>query len=310
MLEDMTILLLTWLAVGISLACMVSQKRKSAGLPLAYFLGLSLIHVPGVLLYLDAEELNYTRIGFEHTVIGMVAFLGGVTIAKLFFPSASGQQASAGQSQGFTSPSSAWLDRLALLYIVVGAIAYFVMLRFAALLPSATAFVAPLGSLILVGACLRLWLATKSRNRLKFWTTLALLPALPLATVVQGGFIGFGTYWVLAIMTFVFAQSKWRIGYFLLAPFVCFVGLSVFVNYMTARNEIRQLVWYQQAETSDKLQRIANVFQNNFEWLDLSNERHREAIDSRLNQNILVGAAVARLELDKLSTPPVRHLAI
>ena len=68
------------------------------------------------------------------------------------------------------------------------------------------------------------------------------------------------------------------------------------MNYMIARNEIRQLVWYQQAEIGDKLQRIADVFQNNFEWLDLSNERHREAIDNRLNQNLLVGAAVARLE--------------
>ena len=57
------------------------------------------------------------------------------------------------------------------------------------------------------------------------------------------------------------------------------------MNYMIARNEIRQLVWYQQAEIGDKLQRIADVFQNNFEWLDLSNERHREAIDDRLNQN-------------------------
>ena len=170
------------------------------------------------------------------------------------------------------------------------------MLRVAAGIPSATAFVAPLGSLIMVGACLRLWMARESRNRLKLWSTLALLPVLPLATVVQHGFIGFGTYWVLAIVTFMFAQSKRRVGFILLAPVVGFVGLSVFVNYMIARNEIRQLVWFQQAEIGDKLQRIADVFQNNFEWLDLSNARHREMIDVRLNQNMLVGAAVARLE--------------
>ena len=85
-LKACTILLLTWLAVGISLAWLVSQKRRSsAGLPLAYFLGLSVIHLPGALLYLDAEESNYTRIGFEQTIIGMVAFLGGVTIAKCVF---------------------------------------------------------------------------------------------------------------------------------------------------------------------------------------------------------------------------------
>src|SRR5262249_33826760 len=270
MFEGMPFLLLIWLAVGISLTWLVSQKRRSsAGLPLAYFLGLSLIHLPGALLYLDAGESNYTRIGFEQTIIGMVAFLFGVTIARCVFVTGSGQKASAGRPPGSISQSFTGLDRLALLYLVVGAAAYFVLLRVAALIPSATAFVAPLGSLIMVGACLRLWVARESRNWVKFWSTMVLLPVLPLATVIQGGFLNFGTYWVLAIVTFVFAQSKRRVGYFLLAPVVGFVGLSVFVNYMVARNEIRQLVWYQQAEIGDKLQRIADVFQNNFEWLDL-----------------------------------------
>ena len=215
MFEGMPILLLIWLAVGISLVWLVSQKRRSsAGLPLAYFLGLSLIHVPGALIYLDAEESNYTRIGFEQTIIGMVAFLGGVTIARCFFMTAPGQQASAGRSQGSISQSFAALNRLALLYLGVGAVVYFVLMRLAAAIPSATAFVAPLGSLIIVGACLRLWVARESRNRPRFWSTLALLPVLPLATVVQGGFIGFGMYGVMAIMAFMFAQSRRRVGYY------------------------------------------------------------------------------------------------
>jgi hypothetical protein len=295
MFESMPILLLTWLAVGIGLA-LLSQKRTSAGLPLAYFLGLSLIHVPGALLYLDAEESNYTRIGFEQTIIGMIAFLGGVTIAKCLFLTAAGQQTSAGRPQGFISQSFAELDRLALLYLGVGGIVSVVMSKLTAGIPSATALVSPLGSFIVVGACLRLWVGRESRNWLKFGSTLALLPVLPLVSVVQNGFIGAGTYGVLDIVAFIFAQSKRKVGYVLLAPLVCFVGLSVFVNYMIARNEIRQLVWFQQAEIGDRLQRIADVFQNNFEWLDLSNGRHREAIDGRLNQNSFVGAAVARLE--------------
>ena len=97
----------------------------------------------------------------------------------------------AGRPQGSISQSFAALDRLALLYLGVGAFAYFVMLRVVAGIPSATAFVGPLGSLIMVGACLRLWVARESRNRLKLWSTLALLPVLPLATVIQHGFIGF-----------------------------------------------------------------------------------------------------------------------
>jgi hypothetical protein len=296
MFEGMPILLLTWLAVGISLVWLVSQKRRgSAGLPLAYFLGLSLIHVPGALLYLDVDKTNYTMIGFTQTIIGMVAFLGGVMIARCVFVAAAGQQASAGRPQGFTSQPLAALGRLALLYIGVGGVAYFVLLGLVASVPSATAIVAPLGALIMVGACLRFWVARESRNWPKFWSTMALLPMLPLATLVLGGFLGFGTTWIMAIVAFMFAQSKRRVGFFLLAPVVCFVGLSVFVNYMIARDEIRQLVWYQPAPIGDRLQRIADVFQN-FEWFDLSNGQHRKAIDDRLNQNSLVGAAVARLE--------------
>ena len=80
------ILLLIWLVTGTALMCLTTQRLGSAGLPLAYFLGLTLIHVPGVLLYLDGEESNFaavvTRIGFEQTIIGMVFFLIGVVIAR------------------------------------------------------------------------------------------------------------------------------------------------------------------------------------------------------------------------------------
>src|SRR5262249_59057215 len=81
----MVILLVIWFAVGIGL--ILSQgPRGSAGLPLAYFLGLSLIHVPGAMLYLDDNEISsmaaLTKDGFEQTVIGLTAFLAGVLIAK------------------------------------------------------------------------------------------------------------------------------------------------------------------------------------------------------------------------------------
>src|SRR5262245_56752949 len=161
MFEGMPTLLLIWLAVGISLVWLASHKQRgSAGLPLAYFFGLSLIHVPGALLYLDADETNYTRIGFEQTVIGMVAFLCGVMIARWLFVAARAQRVK------FTSQSIAAVDRLALLYIGVGVIAYFVGLRLIqqAGIPSGAAIAAPLGALIIVGACLRFWVARESGN--------------------------------------------------------------------------------------------------------------------------------------------------
>jgi hypothetical protein len=295
----MLILLLIWLAVGALLIWLVcGSQRASAGLPLAYFAGLSLIHVPGAVLYLDDEldtRAALTRVGFEQTIIGMVAFLVGVIIARHVFALLRPRQTSAKRAADFTLQRLAALDRLALLYLIIGALAYFVLMPLSSFIPSGTAIVSSLGSLLIVGTCLRLWTARESRQSLKFWYTVALLPALPLTTVMQGGFIGFGTYWAIAIASFVFAQSKRRSGFILLTPAVLFLGLSLFVNYMAARGDIRQLVWIEQASVNDRLQRIADVFWN-FELLDFSNLRHREAIDGRLNQNWLVGAAVTRLD--------------
>src|SRR5262245_10019441 len=194
----MLILLSIWLAVGIGLI-VCQGRRASAGLPLAYLLGLSLIHVPGAILYLDAAEGNVTKVGFEQTTIGLVAFLVGVIIARYAFVRSPNQQASAGQTENFTPRRITVLDRLALLYLIVGCTVSFALLPLAARIPSATAVVAPLGSLIVVGACVRLWVASETQNSLKFWCTMALLPVLPLATLVQGGFLGAGTSWAMGI---------------------------------------------------------------------------------------------------------------
>jgi hypothetical protein len=290
----MLILLSIWFGVGIGL--IVCQGRGgSAGLPLMSFLAISLIHVPGAIIYLDAEEGNATRVGFEQSTIGMVALLVGMIIARYALVRPPGQQASAGETEDFTPRRITVFNRLALIYLMVGGIVFFALMPLAASVPSATAVVAPLGSLIVIGVCVRLWVASETRNSLKFWSTMALLPVLPLTTLIHGGFLGGGTFMGIAIVSFLFAQSKRRLVYILLAPAVFFAGLSVFVNYMAARDEIRQLVWREQASIGDRLRLIADSFQD-FGWLDLSNFRHRKAIDDRLNQNHFIGAAVERLE--------------
>jgi hypothetical protein len=294
----MLILLLTWAAIGIALAWLVAQRgRDSAGLPLAYFSGLSLIHVPGALIYLGGDDVGFmasaTRVGFEQTIIGMAAFLVGVIIARYAFQLRPAQQMADEGVQDAELRNLPALNRLALLYVSTGSVAFFVVMPLIAGIGTITAIVASLGSLIIVGACLQSWVASKLGKR--SWLAILLLPLLPLATLLQGGFIGFGIYWALAILAFLFSQSKRRVGYVLGTPIFLFLGLSLFVNYMAARNEIRELVWYQQASLGEKLEKVADVFQN-FEWLDLSNSRHSDAIDKRLNQNFLVGAAVERLE--------------
>ena len=289
----MLTLVLIWFAVAVSLTLL--SRRSSAGLPLAYFLGLSLIHVPGAVLELNYEEWEWTSVGFEQTVIGMVSFLTAVVIAKYAAWRRHPHQDTDIWRPRLTRHGVSALDRLARRYGLLGGVAYFVVMPFVGAVATATAIISSLGSLMMVGFCLRLWVARECQDQLKFWSTIALLPLLPFATLVQGGFLGFGTYWVLAIACFLFAQSKRRLGYYLLVPAGIFVGMSVFVNYMAARDDIREVVWSQQSSIGDRFERVRGVF-SAFEWIDTANSKHRRAIFERLNQNWLIGAAVENLE--------------
>ena len=289
----MMTLLLVWLIVCIAFMLIgILPGRYSAGMPLAYFLGLSLIHTPGAAVYLNfpiwGGLASQTEEGFEQTVIGMVAFLIGVLIVRYVAFISRSTQPRIEQPNELEA-----LDRLALFYLC-GGIIYFGLGSLISI-PSVGVIVASLSSLLIVGASLRLWVAYQEGNRLKFWLTASLLPLLPAITVIRGGFIGFGTYWLLASVSFAFALSKRRLGYFLVAPFVAFVGLSVFVNYMASRDEIRAAVWVQQVGLGDRIERVAGMFRD-FQWYDSENSKHRKVIDGRLNQNLLVGAAVDRLQ--------------
>ena len=53
----MPTLISIWLVVGAGIILLT--RRSSAGLPLAYFLGVSLIHVPGAAVHFDSESSLY-----------------------------------------------------------------------------------------------------------------------------------------------------------------------------------------------------------------------------------------------------------
>ena len=80
--------LLIWGALLVGLVFLVVDKRRRTGaLTLAYFLALSLGHVPGLLAYLDADYLlgdaEATEVGFHVTLIGMTAFIVGAMAARM-----------------------------------------------------------------------------------------------------------------------------------------------------------------------------------------------------------------------------------
>src|SRR5262249_40484599 len=124
---------------------------------------------------------------------------------------------------------------------------------------------------------------------------LALLPLLPMATLVTGGFLGYGVNWVLSVIAFLFVIIRRRIWFYMGMPVAVFLGLSLFVTYMGQRADIRELAWQEHAGLVDRLDRVSKIF-TEFELLDLEAPTHAAALDDRLNQNSLVGAAVINHE--------------
>ena len=81
----MTVMVLIWLALLVVLNSTVGKPGSAGPLTMAYFLGLSLLHVPGALIYLDPNSLapdrRETELGFQLTLIGMAALVGGAIVA-------------------------------------------------------------------------------------------------------------------------------------------------------------------------------------------------------------------------------------
>ncbi|HEY3797723.1 MAG TPA: hypothetical protein VGL58_05165 [Caulobacteraceae bacterium] len=270
----------------------VGSTGKGGALTLAYFLGLSLIHVPGVLAFLNplspAPGRDVTAIGFQMTLLGMTAFVAAAVAAS--------KRRRRREPLG-AAPSSrqiAMFDRMGWRTFVLGVFSYFILLPISGRIPSATSVVSAAATTLIIGLWIRLYGAEQARDGRSTLTTLALLPVLPLSTLAVGGFIGFGVSWVLSVLSFLYVVSRRRFWFFVSAPFVVFLGLSLFVTYEGQRTGIRDVVWHQHAGLEDRLERVSTLV-TQFEMLDLNNEVQLDALNDRLNQNALVGAGVQRL---------------
>ncbi len=291
----MIALLLIWLALTIALVLLVMrQGRRGGALTLSYWISLSLIHAPGALVYLDSTVspvgFEETYLGFQITVVGLAMFLAGAAVAPLI--NNRGANAAGG---GRVLSGTAWLDRAGLRFLISGSVVFLVVLPIAAVVPSINSILSAFVGLLVLGIWLRLYSAVVRSDGLRVLSTLALLPLFPVATMISGGFLGFGVQWILSAVSFLFVIARRRIFFVLLAPLVVYIGLSFFVAYMGERNAIRDAVWYEQSGIGDRLDRIAAIT-TNFRLLDLADPAHIDAVDGRLNQNVLVGAAAARLQ--------------
>jgi len=283
-------MLVLWFGLLAALVILLTVYRSGGMLTLAYFLGLSLIHVPGVLVFLDGGSgLQYaeeTAVGFELTLLGMFTFLTGAIVAVRMHKRQNthprGPLQSAGQGFG----------RIGWRLVAAGFVAYFVFAPLSFSIPSLTGAIVAMGTLLVIGLWIELYAASATNNRRRTALALAAVPVLPFATVVSGGFISYGTYWALSVIAFLFVITRQRVWFYVMTPIVVVLGLSVFVTYMGERVGIRQVV-QQQAAFSERLTRVSTIV-TQFQILDLNSPLHRQQLNDRLNQNFLVGAGVMR----------------
>src|SRR5262249_44462307 len=195
---------------------------------------------PGVLAYLDPNiffwnKAEATKIGFDVTLIGMSAFIVGAMAARIL----------SGPSMGAKSyqqrANSEVFARSARRVLVIGTASYFVVLPVSGLVPSLTAVTSVMGGFLILGIWFLLY---SSRQALLIF---AMLPLLPLSTLVTAGFIGYGTGFALSTLSFLFVIARRRAWFYLVTPAVVFLGLSLFVTYAQQRDEIRDVIWYQNA---------------------------------------------------------------
>jgi hypothetical protein len=283
-------LLIIWTALFMALVTSTIGRSGEAGaLTLAYFLGLSLIHVPGVLPFLGSgsgfADGDETQLGFELTILGLAAFVAGAVLARRIGLRIAPAEGAPPNRRVRAFRYLGWRA------LAVGITFYFVLVPLSARVESLTSVVAPLGTLMIVGFWLVLYAAVAAADWRRTLAIIAMLPLLPLATVVTGGFMGFGTYWVISIIAFLFVISRRRIWFYIAASPVIFLGLSVFVTYMNERAAIREVAWDPRVGLFDRLDRSLSII-SKFELLDLASPIHLDTLGSRLNQNWLVGAAV------------------
>ena len=281
-------LLLIYVALLVALVALCCKPGASGPLVFSYFLGLSMIHVPGALIYLDPQSIaptpRETYLGFNLTIIGMAAFVFGAVISRE-------QQV----QESALSPgeiASRFAPHVWPLF-AVGIISYVFFLGRSSAIPSGTALVSSLGSLMIIGLWFRFYVASVTNNTRRLLSTLMILPILPATTLGAAGFLGYGIYWALSAFAFFFIILRRRFWFYVGAPIMGLIGLSFFAIYFSLRVILRFIVGTG-GTLSDRVGAITQIF-SNFQFMRLDSPVLIVALDQRLNQNYLVGYGIEHL---------------
>ncbi|HMH50419.1 MAG TPA: hypothetical protein VK548_09330 [Candidatus Acidoferrum sp.] len=285
--------LAVWLGIwGIALAVIaIVRWRRSiggVGLTLTYLVQLTAFHGVGAAIYLfpwdwTGSDPGMVELGLEQTVYGLLGFGVGAVVIAPFVARLFGVTKNIAVT---TAPE----PTLAKVYFAVGILFYLLSATFLGRIPTVSAVIGTGRAFLLVGLGLSAWVALRSAKKFAFLAWVAAAMWLPLFTLISAGFLGFGAIALVMVVTLLVSLRGIGPRGALLAMLCVYLGLSIYVTYMRDRRDIRDVVWTG-GDLTARFQKVEDMVRA-FEWFDPYDTDHLERIDSRLNQNTLVGAAV------------------
>lgn len=276
------------------LACVVLYRHWhggfGVGLVLTYIFSFAVLHwlVPALQLlpWVQTDVDAPTAEGLRQSTFAITGFLVGVELAGRAAKSALAESAPDHPA------AAASASRMVSVYLAAG-IGLYLLVPIAGRLPSISALVSTGPTMAAVGVSLKCWHAWASGQRARMWLWLALTISFPLVTVLVQGFLGYGFLAVLIVLAFVASLHRFSLVTLAAGLLLFYAGLSIYVTYMRDRGDIREVVWGGEA-AGRRIAQIQNTFQD-VEWFDPQNEDHLDRVDERLNQDLLIGAAVEYL---------------
>jgi hypothetical protein len=287
--SQFTPLLAIWIVVMVPLF-IAGWRSRAVGLVAAfcfqmwmfYWLGAALHALP----WSELDEDDAVFLGFQQATYAMAAFAAG---ALLLGPALG----KAILAKSRPEPAGGVDSSIPRRYTICGLVAYFVLAPTIGRFPGMNAIPAVASQLVVIGCCVQCWFAWHLKGKSALLRSLGPSMLIPLVILMKQGFMSYGVLAMSIILLFIaqFYRPRWAIAALLLVS--AYPGLTVFVNYMRDRSEIRAAIWGGQEVSS----RMARVWETatNMEWFNPKDPEHLARIDGRLNQAALVGEAVDNL---------------
>jgi hypothetical protein len=260
----------------------------SVGLSLAYFISLGFLHFWGGLIHAlswyHGGEADYTRTGFDQFTWAVTGFAIGRCLTAPMLAKAIPEP----------KPGLA-VAKISRMLLAAGVVLYGFLRIGLSNVPSFGALASCGGGLFITGLCLYAWEGINQRKPLHIVITIGSLIFLPFFTIISAGFLGYGAAAALVVVAFLCCQLRSRTVALLFLVVSVYFGFCTFMTYMRDRSDIREEIWEEDSSLTQRFDRLKTTF-TRFELVDLKDQDQLDRIESRLNQNDLVGRAVSTLD--------------